>query len=141
MKEILTASDLDLSHSILFKYIQVDHKLCSFAIIKCVENTTRDNQGFKCYRWKDSNNVITFIHNNYGSTSRLEVNFTSPLFEKSPITDIDQNGNKRTKLHQAYTFDRRTSISSCDMFVMTYDLSALKDGEDEVVKNCWFVIN
>ena len=97
MKEVLTVSNLDLSHYISYKDIEVDHTLCPCVIIKRVSNTRRGDQDFKCYGWTESNNVITSIHNNFDNTSRLEVNFTAPILEETPIMDRDQNGNKRTK--------------------------------------------
>ena len=126
MRDILSVSDLDLSLYISYKDVEVEHRLCSYAMIKRVDSSVRGDQGFKCYGWtEDENNVITFILNNYDNTSRLEVGFTSPTLEKLPTTNIDKNGNKTTTLKWTYAFDQRTSISKCGMFVMTYFCPAI----------------
>ena len=84
MREVLTATDVDLSTFFSYKNEEIEHRLCSYAIIKEVIRDYNDDEvSIKCYGVsEEDDNRIEFVFNNFENTALVRVQFSRPKLEK-----------------------------------------------------------
>ena len=119
---ILTTMDVNLAQFTSYKVFEINHYLCSYAIIAPVAqdgatSTASESSRIKCYGWdehgEDGNKLVEFHFNNFDNTALSQATFHFPIHEK---TVVFRDGKE--KVRYEYVFYNRRSL--CGMYGIVY---------------------
>ena len=121
MREVLTATDVELSTFFSYKNEEIEHRLCSYAIIKeVIRDYNDDKVSIKCYEVsEEDDNRIEFVFNNFENTALVRVQFSRPKLEKL-VKEYNADG-EATKWEWRYIFQRNGNGQSiCGHYYLSY---------------------
>ena len=113
--------DVNLSQFTSYKDFEINHDLCSYAMIAPVAqggaSTAPESNRIKCYGWdehgEDQNKFVEFHFNNFDNTALSQATFHSPMHEKTVVFC-----DGKEKVRYEYVFYNRRLL--CGMYEIVY---------------------